>query len=93
MLTHEPLTTTREERGKAIVKKAGQIKKIDDHSFTVKSQNGHGVYEVKATETGMTCTCPDFIKRGIPCKHILATRFYLEIQRDTPKVRPQKKSI
>ena len=85
MVTHEPLTTTREERGKAIVEKAGQIKKIDDHSFTVKSQNGHGVYEVKATETGMTCTCPDFIKRGVPCKHILATRFYLEIQRDTPK--------
>jgi transposase len=82
---HEPLTTTREERGKAIVEKAGQVEKIDDNSFTVKSQTGHGVYEVKATPEGMTCTCPDFIKRGVPCKHILATRFYLEIQRDTPK--------
>ena len=43
----EQLTTTREERGKAIVEKNGQIKKVDDHSYTVKSQTGHGVYEVK----------------------------------------------
>ncbi|MFY9749645.1 MAG: transposase [Methanoregula sp.] len=81
----EQLTTTREERGKAIVEKNGQIKKVDDHSYTVKSQTGHGVYEVKATDKGMTCTCPDFVERGLPCKHILATRFYLEVQRDTPK--------
>ncbi|MGB7992346.1 IS5 family transposase [Methanoregula sp.] len=81
----EQLTTTREERGKAIVEKSGQIQKIDEHSFTVKSHTGHGVYEVKTTDKGMTCTCSDFIKRGMPCKHILATRFYLEIQRDTPK--------
>jgi transposase len=85
MMTYEPLPTTREQRGRAIVEKAGQIKKINDHAFTVKSQTGHGVYEVKTTDKGMTCTCPDFIKRDQPCKHILATRFYLEIQKDTPK--------
>ena len=34
----EQLTTTREERGKAIVEKNGQIKKVDDHSYTVKSK-------------------------------------------------------
>ena len=34
----EQLTTTREERGKAIVEKNGQIKKVDDHSYTVKSR-------------------------------------------------------
>ena len=83
--TCKPLITTREERGKAIVEKSGQIQKIDEHSFTVKSQTGHGIYEVKTTDKGMTCTCPDFIKRGLPCKHILATRFYLEVPGDTPK--------
>src|SRR5208283_1467551 len=81
----ETLTTSREERGRAIVNKSGQIKKIDDHSFSVKSQTGNSVYEVKSTEKGMTCTCPDFITRRQPCKHILATRFYLEVQRDTPQ--------
>lgn len=83
--TFEPLTTTREERGKVIAEKVGHIQKVDDNSYKVKSQSGKGFYEVKATEDGMTCTCPDFIKRGLPCKHILATRFYLEIQQLTPK--------
>jgi len=83
--THEPLTTTREERGKAIAEKNGQIKKVNDNSFTVKSQSGNSIYEVKMTENGATCTCPDFITRHQPCKHIMATRFYLEIQKDTPK--------
>src|SRR5208337_2051523 len=83
--TYELLTTTREERGKAIVEKNGQIQKVDNNSFKVKSQSGKGFYEVKATPEGMTCTCPDFLKRGVPCKHILATRFYLEVQRDTPE--------
>jgi transposase len=83
--TFDPLTTTREERGKIIAEKAGHIQKVNDNSYKVKSQSGKGFYEVKATDDGMTCICPDFIKRGLPCKHILATRFYLEIQQLTPK--------
>ena len=58
--TCKPLITTREERGKAIVEKSGQIQKIDEHSFTVKSQTGHGIYEVKTTDKGMTCTLSRF---------------------------------
>ncbi len=82
---HEPLTTTREERGKEIANKEGQIEKVGNYAFKVKSQSGHGFYEVKMTDKGMTCTCPDFQKRGLPCKHISASRYYLEVQRDTPK--------
>ena len=33
----------------------------------------------------MTCTCPDFVYRGGKCKHIAATRYYLEIEKDTPQ--------
>jgi hypothetical protein len=32
----------------------------------------------------MTCDCPDFVYRGGKCKHITATRYYLEIEKDTP---------
>jgi hypothetical protein len=74
----------REERGKAIAEN-GNVKKVNDHSFKVKSQSGRGVYEVKATPNGMTCTCPDFVYRGGKCKHIQATRYYLEIEKDTPQ--------
>ena len=74
----------REERGKAILEN-GNVKKVNDHSFKVKSQSGKGIYEVKATPTGMPCTCPDFVYRGGKCKHIQATRYYLEIEKATPQ--------
>ncbi|OPY54643.1 MAG: Transposase DDE domain protein [Methanosaeta sp. PtaU1.Bin112] len=75
----------RDVRGKAIADQGDQIKQVNDRSFKVKSQSGKGVYEVKATPDGMTCTCPDFIYRGGKCKHIQATRYYLEIEKDTPQ--------
>ena len=75
----------RDERAKAIVAEGNQIKKVTDHSFKVKSQSGKGFYEVKATKDGMTCTCPDFVYRGGKCKHIAATKYYLEVEKDTPQ--------
>jgi uncharacterized Zn finger protein len=75
---------SREARGKSIADQ-GNVKKVNDHSFKVKSQSGNGIYEVKATPNGMTCTCPDFVYRGGKCKHIAATRYYLEIEKDTPQ--------
>jgi len=79
------MTDMREERGKAIANNKGSVKQVTDHSFKVKSQSGKGAYEVKATPNGMTCTCPDFVYRGGKCKHIAATRYYLEIEKDTPQ--------
>ncbi len=79
------MTDMREERGKAIANNKGSVKQVNDNSFKVKSQSGKGVYEVKATPNGMTCTCPDFVYRGGKCKHIQATRYYLEIEKDTPQ--------
>ena len=64
---------SREVRGKAIADLGNQIKKVDDHSFKVKSQSGSKVYEVKATPNRMTCDCLDFVYRGGKCKHIQAT--------------------
>lgn len=75
----------RDERAKAIVAEGNQIKKVTDHSFKVKSQSGKGVYEVKETKDEMTCRCPDFVYRGGNCKHIAATRYYLEVQKETPQ--------
>lgn len=78
-------TNLREEKGKAIASQGNQIKKVNDHSFKVKSQSGSGFYEVKATPNGMTCDCPDFVYRGGKCKHIMATRYYLQVEKDTPQ--------
>ncbi len=75
----------RDVRVKAITDQGNQIKKVNDSSFKVKSQSRSGFYEVKATPNGMTCDCPDFVYRGGRCKHIAATRYYLEIEKDTPQ--------
>ena len=74
---------SREVRGKAIAEN-GNVEKLNDSSFKVKSQSGKGIYKVKATPNGMTCTCPDFVYRGGKCKHIQATRYYLQVEKDTP---------
>jgi hypothetical protein len=68
--------TDMRERGKAIANNKGSVKQVTDHSFKVKSQSGNGSYEVMATPTGMTYSCPDFVYRGGKCKHIQATRYY-----------------
>jgi transposase len=78
-------TNLREQRGKAIADQGDQIKKVSDYAFKVKSQSGKGFYEVKETKDGMTCTCPDFVYRGKACKHVAATKYYLEVQKETPQ--------
>jgi transposase len=82
---HLSVVGTREERGKAIASQPDQITKVNDHAFKVKSQSGHGFYDVKETLSGMTCTCKDFQNRGGKCKHILATKYYLEVEKETPQ--------
>jgi hypothetical protein len=78
-------TNSREERGKSIADQGNQIKKVNEHSFKVKSQSRSGFYEVKAIPNGMTWDCPDFVYRGVKCKHIQATRYYLQVEKDTPQ--------
>ncbi len=77
-------TNPREARGKAIADQGNQVEKVNDTLYKVKSQSGSGCYEVKKTKNGPTCTCPDFLYRGGKCKHIMATRYYLQIEKDTP---------
>jgi hypothetical protein len=31
----------------------------------------------------MTCNCKDFVTRGGKCKHILSTKYYLEVKKET----------
>jgi len=85
--TYEPLTTTREERGKAIAEKDGQIKRVIENLYRVKSQSGNGKYEVKQTEIGWKCSCPDHQTRGVECKHIIAVKLSFAIRKQVEKVR------
>ncbi|MDQ1280082.1 MAG: putative transposase [Thermoproteota archaeon] len=72
----------REQKGQEIAKLDGQIQRIDDSFYTVKSQSGHGVYEVLSTEHGWICGCPDFIYREVKCKHIYAVEFSEKLRKE-----------
>ncbi len=62
----------REERGRVIARRNGQIVRLDDLHYTVRSQSSDQVYEIVSTESGWTCACPDHVYRDVCCKHIHA---------------------
>jgi transposase-like protein/predicted RNA-binding Zn-ribbon protein involved in translation (DUF1610 family) len=80
--TFAPLTTTREERGKAITEKKGQIWRYSNGLYRVKSQSGNGSYQVQKTDLGWKCTCPDHINRGVECKHIIAVKLSFALREE-----------
>jgi transposase len=82
-MTERTTTNAREERAMIMLADKDAVSVIKDGVYAVKSQSGIGQYRVEE-EGGWKCNCPDYLARGGQCKHILATRFYLEIQRDTP---------
>ena len=79
---HESLTTTREERGKAITERKGQIWRHGNGLYRVKSQSGNGFYQVRKNDLGWKCTCPDHMNRGVECKHIIAVKLSSAIREE-----------
>lgn len=55
--------------------------------FGLPSQSEPGQYHI--VTDAETCTCPDFVQRGVPCKHVLAVRLYSELMRAQNSVRPR----
>jgi transposase len=75
----QPLTTTREERGRQIAKLGG-IRQLGAR-YVVPSQSANAnvpTYLVDIVEE--TCTCPDFETRRQRCKHVEATYFWLAME-------------
>lgn len=72
---------SRERRGKTIAKKRNQITRIEESSYMVNSQSSDKRYEVIATESGWTCSCPDHTYRRVCCKHIHAVEISLRIRK------------
>ena len=74
----------RQQRGLAIAVLEQNIRP-DKFGYKVPSQSGNGVYLVNL-EHGAYCTCPDFEKRDLPCKHVFAVEALLQRgeQLDTP---------
>jgi hypothetical protein len=67
----EKLQELRRERGMQIAK-TSHIMKVSKNEWLVPSQTRTGAYTVKIFQDKQTCTCPDFIERGLKCKHLFA---------------------
>lgn len=76
---------TREDRGKAIAEKQGQIIRINDNSYKVKSQSSDALYDITNTDIGWKCSCLDYTTRGVKCKHIWACELSFNLREQVKK--------
>ena len=65
----------RELRGLGIVVRGGQVTKINDTIFKVRSQSSNSIYTVVGIGEKWSCNCPDYSRKLKPCKHIHAISF------------------
>lgn len=81
-----PQSNSREEKGLTIAQLKGQVSRIDDLTYTVKSQSGNGLYQIINSELGWLCSCPDHMYRGKKCKHIFAVEFSQKLRQTVQQV-------
>jgi transposase-like protein len=72
----------REQRGKAIAQQENAVKRIDENTYTVRSQTNHGEYCVIRVNDEWKCNCPDHVYRGVKCKHVFAVEFSSQIRKE-----------
>ncbi|MEM2912409.1 MAG: IS6 family transposase [Candidatus Bathyarchaeia archaeon] len=75
-----PIENPRQLRGLAILARGNQIKRIDACTYRVASQSGNGSYLVQRHGLAWKCECPDYVYRGMICKHIHAVNFSLNLR-------------
>jgi len=73
---------SRKIRGYAIISKGDTPQIVDESTFLVPSQSENKKYTViKGNQyKRWECDCPDFLKRGLDCKHICCVKFWLKIK-------------
>jgi len=87
------LTDPRELKGLAILSQPNTVIQTGENEWDVRSQSIDAYYHIvrdfpknrqeRMRSTGTwTCSCPDYQKRHMPCKHIHAVQLSLKIAGD-----------
>jgi predicted nucleic acid-binding Zn finger protein len=72
--------STRELRALELYRTRGhEIRRVGQDLYLVPSCTGRGFYSVDYSEE--TCDCPDFLRRGENCKHLLAAGIHVAKRR------------
>jgi transposase-like protein/predicted RNA-binding Zn-ribbon protein involved in translation (DUF1610 family) len=66
-------------RGLAIVATGGQIRRVNDRLFFVKSQTHYREHRVEWSDGGWSCDCEDYLNRKRDCKHVYAVLYALSL--------------
>lgn len=83
----------RMQRGEAIAQEFGNVTRIDEGHYQVRSQSREGVYDVIAGEWGWICSCPDSTFRGSKCKHSWAVEISFQLRRQVEEATRTIRSI
>ncbi len=70
----------RRQKGQEIAK-SGNVK-LNGNTWIVPSQSCSKTYEVVLGIGNSRCTCPDYIERGMKCKHIFSVEFTITKQKN-----------
>jgi len=72
------MVNKRKARGMTLLEEGFEPKIFGSHTWIVPSQGGCGTYKVSKLRTSnhFNCSCPDYLKRGIDCKHIYAVKIW-----------------
>ncbi|MCL4363226.1 SWIM zinc finger domain-containing protein [Candidatus Marsarchaeota archaeon] len=65
----------RKQKGMEVAKN-GNVK-LNGYKWSVPSQSSNKTYEVMLRIDKSVCNCPDFVERGLKCKHIFAVEITL----------------
>jgi transposase-like protein len=72
------MVNARKARGMILLEEGFEPEQINPHTWIVPSQTGCGTYTVARllTSRHWKCSCPDYLKRGVECKHICAVKIW-----------------
>ncbi len=72
------MINARKARGMILLEEGFEPKEVNPHTWIVPSQNGCGTYTVTRllSSRHWKCSCPDYLKRGVDCKHICAVKIW-----------------
>lgn len=72
----------REVKGEAMAREFGFVQRLDETTYTVRSQTKDIAYTVRMGEFGWICSCPDSTFRGSKCKHVWAVEFSFALRQE-----------
>jgi len=72
MSIHTVPQTHREHKAREIAAQPNTVYRVTKDLYLVKSQRTSAYYDIYRTGSAWLCTCPDYRRHRLPCKHIQA---------------------